>query len=230
MANGPRDDVPGARAVDDIATGAAPTGAAATQFERPLPREDITLPALDDRRRQEAQEVLAAASGILGRSLDLRETAEAIARAAIPRFADCAVVEALDENGRLARLALAQSDPSVPAAAQAVEGRWPQDREGRSATRAVFDTGQPLILTDVRDEDFGPLARDAEHIPAWCAFRVGSCLGVLLEAGGERLGVLTLFAREGGRRYTAEDLPLALELARRAAITLVNALLFGRER
>src|SRR5215207_2002158 len=230
MANGPRDDVPGARAVDDIATGAAPTGAAATQFERPLPREDITLPALDDRRRQEAQEVLAAASGILGRSLDLRETAEAIARAAIPRFADCAVVEALDENGRLARLALAHSDPPLLTAAHAVDGWWPQDREGRSATRAVFDTGQPMILSDVRDEDFVPLARGDEHFGTWCALRARSCLAVPLEAAGERLGVLTLFTREGGRRYTADDLPLALELARRAAITLVNALLFGRER
>jgi len=230
MANGPRDDVPGARAVDDIATGAAPTGEAATQFERPLPREDITLPPLDDRRRQEAQEVLAAASGILGRSLDLRETAEAIARAAIPRFADCAVVEALDENGRLARLALAHSDPPLLTAAHAVDGWWPQDREGRSATRAVFDTGQPMILSDVRDEDFVPLARGDEHFGTWCALRARSCLAVPLEAAGERLGVLTLFTREGGRRYTADDLPLALELARRAAITLVNALLFGRER
>src|SRR5215207_6000353 len=229
MANGPRDDVPGARAVDDIATGAAPTGEAATQFERPLPREDITLPPLDDRRRQEAQEVLAAASGILGRSLDLRETAEAIARAAIPRFADCAVVEALDENGRLARLALAHSDPPLLTAAHAVDGWWPQDREGRSATRAVFDTGQPMILSDVRDEDFVPLARGDEHFGTWCALRARSCLAVPLEAAGERLGVLTLFTGDGGRRYTADDLPLALELARRAAITLVNALLFGAE-
>ena len=228
MADGLHGDVSSARPFDDVATAADLIAAVAMQSERSPPREDIAL-ELDDRRRREAQEVLAAASGILGRSLDLRQTAEAIARAAIQCFADCAVVEALDENGRLTRLALAQGDPALLGAAPAVDRPWSPDFRGGAATRAVFDTGEPMILSDVR-EDLAPLARDAEYFAGWSALRVGSCLAVPLEAGGERLGVLTLIAVEGGRRYTAEDLPLALELGRRAAITYVNALLFGRER
>ena len=231
MVNGPKGDVPTARRFDDEATTAARPIADAAKPIGPSPsQDDIAFLVLDHRRRQEAQEVLAAASAVLGRSLDLGETADAIARAAIPRFADWAVVDALDEKGRLARLALAHVDPALLAAAEAINQRWPPDFEEEAATNAVFDTGEPLLLSDFRDEIFAPYARDAEHFAALCAFRVRSCVAVPLEAAGERLGVLTLLATEGGRRYTAEDLPLALELGRRAATTLVNARLFARER
>src|SRR5438309_3645953 len=129
MTNGLQGDVSSGRL-----TGGAPAPAGrdpdlSRRFERAPHSDDIAFAALDDRRRLEAQEVLAAASAVVGRSLDLRETAEAIARAAIPRFADWAVVDAPDENGRLARLALAHVDPALLAAAEEIDRRWPVDFE-----------------------------------------------------------------------------------------------------
>src|SRR5688572_4290273 len=103
---------------------------------------------LDHLRRQEAQEVLAAASAVLGRSLDLRETADAIACAAIPRFADWAAVYASDEDGQLARLALAHGDPATLAMARAMDQRWPPDLE-RTAAHAVLGTGEPFLVSDL---------------------------------------------------------------------------------
>lgn len=184
---------------------------------------------LERRQRLESQELLAAASAVLGRSLDLRATAEAIARAAIPRFADWAVVDALGEDGRLTRLALAHEHPDLLAKALEIDRRWPPDFEREGGVHAVFRSGEPLLLSDLRDEDFAPLARDAEHFAAWRAFRVRSGLTVPLTAGNERIGVLTFLSSESGRRYTEDDLPLALELGERAAAALVNAQRFARE-
>ena len=200
------------------------------QGDAPLASDDTAFVALDSRRRREAQEVLAAASRVLGRSLDLRETADAIARAAIPRFAEFAVVDAPDEEGRLVRLALAHADPVHLAAAQKIDRRWPTDFEREALTNIVLATGEPVVISDFRDDYLAGSAHDAEHLAAMRAARIRSCLAVPLAAAGERLGVLTLLTTEGGRRYTEDDLPLALELGRRAATTLVNARLFARER
>jgi len=139
MANGPQSQESSARPFIGEVTASDLIAEAPRQFERPSLLEDIDFRVLEERRRQEAQEVLAAASAVLGRSLDLRETAEAIARAAIPHFADCAVVEALDQHGRLARLALALGDPPLLTAADAVSPWWPRGRDGGSATRGLRD-------------------------------------------------------------------------------------------
>jgi predicted ATPase/signal transduction histidine kinase/tRNA A-37 threonylcarbamoyl transferase component Bud32 len=56
-----------------------------------------------------------------------------------------------------------------------------------------------------------------------------SCLGVPLLIKGNLVGALTLCAREP-RRYTAADLDLAEELARRTALSIENGRLFRRAR
>lgn len=231
MTSGSQGDVPSGQVVRGAHTASDPDTAPAPGLARAPLTDDVSLLAPEQRRRREAQEVLTAASALLGRSLDLRETADAIARAAIPRFADWAIVDAADENGRLARLALAHADPVLLAAAEEIDRRWPPDFENAAASaNTVLATGEPWLVSEFRDEDLAPYAHDAEHYAAWRALRVRSCVSVPLEAADERLGVLTLLSTEGGRRYTAEDFPLALELARRAAAALLNARLFARER
>jgi signal transduction histidine kinase/ActR/RegA family two-component response regulator len=231
MTSGSRGDAPSGEPVGGARTAPDPDPRAVPPFVRASATDDVSLLAPDDGRRREAQEVLTAASAVLGRSLDLRETADAIARAAIPRFADWAIVDAADENGRLARLALAHADPVLLAAAEEIDRRWPPDFENAAASaNSVLATGEPWLMSDFRDDDLAPYAHDTEHFAAWRALRVRSCVSVPLEAADERIGVLTLLATEGGRRYSVEDLPLALELARRAAAALLNARLFARER
>ena len=229
MRDGLQGDVPSDRPIGGESSAADRVSDPPRRPERAPPPDDVAFLALDHRRRYEAQAVLAAASAVLGRSLDLRETADAIARAAIPLFADWAIVDAPDENGQLARLALAHRDPAALAAARAIDERWPPDLE-RTTTSMVLATGEPVIVSELGDEDVVPFTRDAEHLAAVGDLHLRSCLVVPLESAGERLGVLTLLSTEGGRRYTADDLPLARELAQRAAATLVNARLFARAR
>ena len=55
----------------------------------------------------------------------------------------------------------------------------------------------------------------------WRGFR--SAMLVPLSTGGSTLGAITLVSAESGRRFTTDDLALAEELARRAALALQNA-------
>ena len=81
------------------------------------------------RRARKAQRFLAEASDMLASSLDYRETLSSVARLAVPTLADWCVVDVLDENGSLERLAVEHPDP----------GRWPWYTSCRSAI--------PLIRT-----------------------------------------------------------------------------------
>ena len=61
---------------------------------------------------------------------------------------------------------------------------------------------------------------------------LGLCSYIVLplNTGGRTLGAMTLAAAESGRRYTAADLVLAEELARRAAQAMDNARLYREAR
>jgi signal transduction histidine kinase len=70
-------------------------------------------------------------------------------------------------------------------------------------------------------------ARDAEHLRLMQALDIGSVIYAPLTARDRVLGVLGLFStRASGRSFTADDLGIAVEIARRAAVALDNARLY----
>jgi signal transduction histidine kinase len=58
------------------------------------------------------------------------------------------------------------------------------------------------------------------------AMQISSCVRAPLIARGRAIGVITFALGKSQRRYTAADLPLAEELARRAALAVDNARLY----
>jgi len=76
------------------------------------------------RRAEEAQRFLAETSDVLSSSLDYRETLSNVAHLAVPTLADWCVVDVLNEDGSLERLAVEHPDPG------------PEPPEGGSGIRA----------------------------------------------------------------------------------------------
>src|SRR3970282_1211076 len=70
--------------------------------------EDITARRTEQARTQ----FLAEAGAILASSLDFEETIASVARLAVPGVAAWSAVDVLDDDGRLAALALVHADPS----------------------------------------------------------------------------------------------------------------------
>jgi len=190
----------------------------------------------DDRGRVEvarahAEEIgrrasfLAEASRVLAASLDYEATLRSVARVAIPYLADYVLVDVLETQGRLRRLAAAHRDPVLEERLASAPGQSPVT-SGTSALEAVIERGEPTLVRDVSDAWLAARARDAEHLGAAAGARPTSLMLVPLRARGRTLGVVSFALLNGTRRYALADLALAEDLAQRAALAADNARLY----
>src|SRR3989475_9200809 len=168
---------------------------------------------------------LAEASRVLAASLDCEATLRSVDRVAIPYLADYVLVDVLETQGQLRRLAAAHTDPLI-------EERLTSPRPlapvagGTSSLEGVIERGEPILVHDVSDEWLSARVRDAEHFGAGSGARPNSLMLVPLRARGRTLGVVSFVLANGKRRYTLADLPLAEDLAQRAALAADNARLY----
>jgi two-component system cell cycle sensor histidine kinase/response regulator CckA len=166
---------------------------------------------------------LAQASEVLGSSLDYKTTLATVARLAVPRLADWCAVDVLDQ-GRLKRLAIAHTDPAR------VDEVWEMSRRyaelPADPVPHTIASGQPHLVPEIPDQLLRAFARDADHLERLRRFGLRSLLIVPLPVRNRVLGAITFVMAESGRRYSEADLPLAQDLARRAALAVDNARLF----
>ena len=185
-------------------------------------QRDVT----ERRRAEEAQRFLAETSDVLSSSLDYRETLSSVARLAVPTLADWCVVDVLNEEGSLERLAVEHPDPRKVALAYELEERYPPDPDDPRGLHQVLRSGEPEIMAEIPDELLEEAVVDAEHGEILRELGLRSYMVVPLVARGRTLGAISLVSAESGRRYKDTDLALAQELARRAALAVDNARLY----
>lgn len=167
---------------------------------------------------------LAAASAVLGTSLDVEATLTNLAWLAVPRVADFCTVLILDETGELRRLVAAHVDPERIALAEELERRYPPTPD--SGTYRILTTGEPDMVEVITDEMLVRGARDPDHLRLMRELEIGSYISAPLVARGRILGVISLVMAESGRHYSSEDLSLVMDLARRAGTAVDNAALY----
>jgi len=170
--------------------------------------------------------VLAEASSQLAASLDYRETLQTVARLAVPTLADWCFVEVREEDGPIQLLACAHTDPAKVDFAFDILRRYPIDPDNAFGTAAVLRTGQPEFMGPITPEMARMVAKDEAHLQALLTIGFVSSVSVPLAAAGRTFGVLSLVHAESGRRFGPDDLPLATELAHRAAMAIENARLY----
>jgi signal transduction histidine kinase len=177
--------------------------------------------AREQRRREHAEELqrrfdrVAAAAGVLAESLDVEATAASAARVAVPHVASYCAVDLLDAAGRVRRAACHHERG----------GRdLPLDPYAPRGSALVVRTGEAISFLDPSLGDLLGLAADPA---AFAALReaVGAYVSVPLRAHGRVLGAMT-FVRAKGWPWEPEDVPLAVEIARHAALALDNARLY----
>jgi PAS domain S-box-containing protein len=165
------------------------------------------------KRSENAQRFLAEASAALTASLDPEQTLATAARLPVPFLADACHLERFDD-GAASRAAFADGPPPDAPHCFALEPLW------REARAAALKTGRAQLLADL-SAAAPPAARAAS-----AASRDGglaSLMAVPLRARGRLLGLLSLATHGAGRRYSAADLALAEDLARRVAAAVDNA-------
>jgi PAS domain S-box-containing protein len=179
----------------------------------------------DQKRAEEAQRFLVEAGAVLAASLNYRSTLAAVAKLAVPRIADWARVDMIEE-GRLRTLAVEHVDPKKVELAFELARRYPENPDAEQGPPLVVRTGKSELAAEISEERLAELAQDDFHLGLVRELGVQSYMCVPLVAHGEVLGVISLVAAESGRRYAPDDLALAEELARRAGTAIENAQLY----
>jgi signal transduction histidine kinase len=178
------------------------------------------------RAREESTNFLAAASAILGSSLEYETTLRSLANVVVPRFADWCAIDVVGTDGVVEQLAVAHVDPSKVELAREYNRRWPPNPHAASGARNVIRTGKSELYADIPDEMLVAATRDAEHLRVARELGLKSALIVPLSARGRTLGALSLIWAESARRYAASDVVLMEELGRRAGVAVDNATLY----
>jgi signal transduction histidine kinase len=170
---------------------------------------------------------LAEASSILvATSRDFDVTLKALARLGVSRLADWCVIHTVDASGTLTRAAVTHSDPrSEPQLRHLVDTAL---NDGwREAVRGVAHNGRSLLIARLEPSTWfdSDLLDDTDH-DALERLGRGSAMVTPLSGRGDVLGAVTLVTTTPGREFDSDELTLAEELGRRAAIALDNARLY----
>jgi len=165
---------------------------------------------------------LADATAELARSLDYEATLQSVARLAVPTLADWCAID-LVEDGRLHRLAVEHVDPEKVRLAHELQERYPPDPDAPTGAWNVMRTGRSELISEITDEMLVAGAIDDEHLRIARDLKLRSAVTVPLAARGRVLGVITWVSAESERLYGADDLALAEDLARRAAVAIDNS-------
>jgi two-component system NtrC family sensor kinase len=188
---------------------------------------DITARKQAEKTRQ----FLAEASTLLASSLDPATQLEQLARLIVPTLADWCCVDILHDDGLIHRLTVVHADPAKAALAMQLRQQYAVlTPETPHTLVQVLRTGQSWFDPVVSPTRLRAEARDEAHGTLVQALGFQSEIVVPLLARGRVLGTITCVLGEGVRRYSAADLALAEELARRAALAFDNARLYQEAR
>ncbi|PQV63136.1 PAS domain S-box-containing protein [Abditibacterium utsteinense] len=183
----------------------------------------------DQKRAADTQSFLAEIGVLLGNSLDLQVTLEQVTRLAVPHLGDWCFVALKNALDHPEMVAAAHLEPEKIAAFWKRHRKYGFDPQASKGFPYVIRTGQSELIEAVDD------AMWREALPGQSDYQseVGqgghrSTLVVPLEVRGHILGAIGFSYAESGRNFSRDDLPLAQEIARRAAIAIENARLYQR--
>lgn len=169
--------------------------------------------------------ILAESGRQLAISLDYEQTLRNVARAALPGLADCSLVELVEGSVRR-HVVVAHVDPEMRRLAVRLRDLEPPTPPAESALRRVLDTGEAELHREVSDEHLRRVAISPEQLELYRRLEIRSAIVAPMRVGARIIGAMSFFTSTSGRRFTDEDLGVAEQLARRAAVAVENARLY----
>ena len=187
-----------------------------------LVREQAARAAAEDASLR--AEFLAEASRVLGLSFDYETTLGTLARLAVPRLADFCAVDVADGEGVFRRVGAAHRDPSKEPLLRSLDHLTVADLSASHPLMQVLSEGKPVLMSPIPDEFLDEMVRNESRREVLRELGLSAFISVPLLSSGRVIGSLSLMGSE--RRFDEQDLELATELARRAALAVDNARLY----
>ena len=175
--------------------------------------------------RSRENEFLAEASAELDQTLDLEETLQRVADLAVPTLGDGCMVDLLEENGTVRRVASASSDED---AGQILERLKEQriDLDSAHPIAIALRTGSLQRVDDIDRGTHETWTTDGAYLDAVQGWPGRSAVVAPMVARGRTLGTIAL-SSFSERTFDSDDVRVIRELARRASFAVDNARLFG---
>lgn len=167
---------------------------------------------------------LAKAGVLLASSLDYEVTLRNVIALVLPTLGDFGFFDIVEPDGRVRRIAAAHDDPRRQGLLEHTS--WVRS-DRTDINLCALSSGHSAVHPHTDDVWLQNVAEGPEHLALMRDLAFRSMLTTPLLYEGRCLGALTLFRGTSSDAYTADDLALADELARRAAAALQNARLYA---
>jgi PAS domain S-box-containing protein len=186
-----------------------------------------TATDIHDRKLVEEQRAFIIAAGDeLSGTLDYRQSLARVAVLASTEIADWCSVHIVEADGSINEIALAHRDEAQLTFARELQERYPPDPEAATGVPAVIRRGEAELVPEIPEQLLRDAAVDDLHYDLLHQLGLCSYICAPLKGRDGVLGAITLVSATPGRRFGTEDLKLAEELGRRAAMAIENARLY----
>jgi len=172
-------------------------------------------------------ELLADGSARMVGSLDYDTTIHKVAHAVVPAFADVCVVHVTDEAGEIVRMVMATGDLGWRSFFDELTARFGRPLPGHPAVLALCERRTLRFAVD--GETLDRIAQSPEHRRMLAEIPMKHGLCVPMAGRARLLGVLSFFTFRDVP-FADRDVAFAEELARRAALSIDNAILHEHTR
>lgn len=186
---------------------------------------DIT----EQKRAERALRFLADASKVLVELLDDENALRNVARLATPAFADWCVVDIVEGEVSLHRLAVAHQDLEKARRAEERAREYP-DYPCLPELAAEVARGGVSQIRRIDEATIEACISVEPHRAALRELGLNATLAAPIKLRGKVLGVITFMTEAPGRRFDDSDRTIAEDLAQRSAIALDNARLYREVR
>lgn len=185
-------------------------------------RRDAERDAREARLAREAAEheerrtaFLAAAAEQLAASLDYEQTITSLSRLIVPNLAELCVVDMTDSEGALRRAAVAHRNPEDEALLAPMFGTVRHDIP--EPLIRIIRSGEPSLV--------GATSPLFEYITGQADGGTRTLVFLPLVSRGQTIGIVSAVSA-ANKPFTNDDLPLFLDLSRRASLAIDNARLY----
>ncbi|MGY1748582.1 SpoIIE family protein phosphatase [Modestobacter sp. SYSU DS0511] len=179
-------------------------------------------------RAQSRLALMAEATSTLSATLDLDDLLDRLAALCVPLLADWVFVTLVDEHGTVTGISAAHRRGLAEELRRFAALRI-ADLPEAAPIRRVLRSGEPVLVPEITEEILLRAAPDPALRAVMAELGTSSQLTVPLVARRRTLGALTLVAETQQRRFGPDDVDLARDLSRRAAMAMDNVRLYQQE-
>ncbi len=176
-------------------------------------------------RSRAQQAFLLRANLALAEAVDFRDAVQKLAEVSVPTLGDICLIDVVDPDGALERLAAHHADPARQPMTDELRRHRP-DPAGSHPAALAIRKGEPQWSADMSEAFMANTTTSREHFDLTQVLGFHSYVSVPLEAGSGIIGALTMVSTDSGRRFGDEELQLAQDLARQVATAIERARIY----